>query len=186
VHRSAFSHPCLIHPASCALKKYTREQVHVHPISHPEPVSTSASRTVLSVSSPLPEELSPSALAWTYVWSANVGYLTPVIWSYDTFVREKLGRWVGLGPEVDGNYEESEVERRRALNGFIVVPAGGEGSVTDPNEAPEDGSKPGAVKFRYPMLFNFCFAPGYINLNNGDLSASFVPQIKQLHLFSTS
>jgi hypothetical protein len=89
----------------------------------------------------------------TYVWAAGTARLEPMIWQYDTFVKEKLWRWAGSGANANEDYRE--VDRRRDMAGTIIVPTGGEGEL-----------KPDYT-FGHPMLRHFMFDEGYINLNNG-------------------
>ncbi|CCO29651.1 putative aminotransferase C660.12c [Rhizoctonia solani AG-1 IB] len=105
--------------------EYNRVRVDAHPIVPLAPISPTLTQTLLSASSSLPVEL-PSALkVETYVWAVETSRLEPVIWEYNTFVKEKLWKWAGSA--ADGNEYYEEVDRRRDMNGVIIVPSGGEG-----------------------------------------------------------
>ncbi|KAJ1307787.1 hypothetical protein OPQ81_001873 [Rhizoctonia solani] len=133
--------------------EYNRVGVEAHPIVPLAPISSSLTQTLLSASSELPANLPPALKVETYVWAAGTTRLEPVIWEYDTFVKEKLWKWAGSG--ADGNEYYEEVDRRRDMNGVIVVPSGGEGTL-EPD-----------YTFGHNMLQHFMFDEGYINLNHG-------------------
>ncbi|KAL5634711.1 hypothetical protein ACGC1H_002676 [Rhizoctonia solani] len=133
--------------------EYNRITVEAHPIVPLAPISPTFTQTLLSASSELPAELPPALKVETYVWIAGTSRLEPVVWAYDTFVKEKLWKWAGSG--ADGNEYYEEVDRRRDMNGVIVVPSGGEGTL-----------KPDYA-FGHNMLQHFMFDKGYINLNHG-------------------
>ncbi|CAE6518061.1 unnamed protein product [Rhizoctonia solani] len=133
--------------------EYNRVGVEAHPIVPLAPISSALTQTLLSASSGLPTELPPALKVETYVWAAGTSRLEPVIWEYDTFVKEKLWKWAGSG--ADGNEYYEEVDRRRDMNGVIVVQSGGEGTL-----------KPDYT-FGHNMLQHFMFNEGYINLNHG-------------------
>ncbi|QRW04266.1 aminotransferase class-V protein [Ceratobasidium sp. AG-Ba] len=122
-------------------------------------ISPALTQTLLSASSELPAELPPPLTVQTYVWAAGTGRLElqsgPITnpLQYDTFVKEKLWRWAGSG--ADSNQDYVEVDRRRDMQGAIVVPAGGEGELQ-----PD-------YTFGHNMLQYFMFDKGYINLNHG-------------------
>jgi hypothetical protein len=97
--------------------------------------------------------LPPAVKVQTYVWAVGTARLEPLIWHYDTFVKEKLWRWAGSG--ADANEDYHEVDRRRDMAGTIIVPTGGEGEL-----------KPDYT-FGHPMRRHFMFDEGYINLNIG-------------------
>ncbi|KEP51178.1 aminotransferase [Rhizoctonia solani 123E] len=133
--------------------EYNRITVEAHPIVPLAPISPTFTQTLLSASSELPAELPPTLKVETYVWIAGTSRLEPMIWEYDTFVKEKLWKWAGSG--ADGNEYYEEVDRRRDMNGVIIVPSGGEGTL-----------KPDYT-FGHNMLQYFMFDKGYINLNHG-------------------
>ncbi|CAE6409609.1 unnamed protein product [Rhizoctonia solani] len=133
--------------------EYNRVQVDAHPIVPLAPISSTLTQTLLSASSSLPAELPLALKVETYVWAVETSRLEPVIWEYDTFVKEKLWKWAGSG--ADGNDYYEEVDRRRDMNGVIVVPNGGEGTL-EPD-----------YTFGHNMLQHFMFEDGYINLNHG-------------------
>ncbi|ELU40633.1 lolT-1 [Rhizoctonia solani AG-1 IA] len=133
--------------------EYNRVRVEAHPIVPLAAISSNLTQTLLSASSDLPIELPPALKVETYVWAVETSRLEPVIWEYDTFVKEKLWKWAGSGADDNEYYEE--VDRRRDMNGVIVVPSGGEGTL-----------KPDYT-FGHNMLQHFMFEEGYINLNHG-------------------
>ncbi|KAF8673990.1 PLP-dependent transferase [Rhizoctonia solani] len=133
--------------------EYNRVRVEAHPIVPLAAISSNLTQTLLSASSDLPIELPPALKVETYVWAVETSRLEPVIWEYDTFVKEKLWKWAGSGTDDNEYYEE--VDRRRDMNGVIVVPSGGEGTL-----------KPDYT-FGHNMLQHFMFEEGYINLNHG-------------------
>ncbi|KAF8604139.1 PLP-dependent transferase [Ceratobasidium sp. AG-I] len=133
--------------------EYNRVAIEAHPIVPLAPISSNLTQTLLSASSELPAELPPALQVQTYVWAAGTSRLEPVIWQYDTFVKEKLWKWAGSGASQNEDYQE--VDRRRDMGGVIVVPTGGEGEL-----------KPDYT-FGHPMLQYFMFDKGYINLNHG-------------------
>ncbi|CAE6528091.1 unnamed protein product [Rhizoctonia solani] len=133
--------------------EYNRIETEVHPIVPLATISSTLTQTLLSASSDLPAELPPALKVETYVWAAGTSRLEPVLWEYGTFVKEKLWKWAGSG--ADGNEYYEEVDRRRDMNGVIVVPSGGEGTL-----------KPDYT-FGHNMLQHFMFDQGYINLNHG-------------------
>ncbi|KAG8715538.1 hypothetical protein FRC11_003289 [Ceratobasidium sp. 423] len=133
--------------------EYNRIEVEAHPLVPLTPISSALTQTLLSASTELPTELPPVLKVETYIWTAGTSRLEPVIWEYDTFVKEKLWKWAGSA--ADGNEYYTEVERRRGMNGVIVVPTGGEGTL-EPD-----------YTFGHNMLRHFMFDEGYINLNHG-------------------
>ncbi|KAG8741744.1 hypothetical protein FRC10_002522 [Ceratobasidium sp. 414] len=133
--------------------EYNRVVVEAHPLVPLVPISPKLTQTLLSASSELPSSLPAALTVQTYVWAAGTARLEPVIWQYDTFVKEKLWKWAGSG--ANNNEYYLEVDRRRDMQGTIVVPTGGEG-VLKPD-----------YTFGHPMLKHFMFDEGYINLNNG-------------------
>ena len=53
----------------------------------------------------------------TYLWIDNIARLSPTLWSFEDFARDKMHRWVG-----DGAGEEyAEVDRRIQMQGIIVA-----------------------------------------------------------------
>ncbi|KAG8704522.1 hypothetical protein FRC08_002188 [Ceratobasidium sp. 394] len=133
--------------------EYNRVVVEAHPLIPLAPISPKLTQILLSSSSGLPSSLPTTLTVQTYVWAAGTARLEPMIWQYDTFIKEKLRRWVGSG--ADNNEDYLEVDRRRDMQGTIVVPTGGEG-VLKPD-----------YTFGHPMLKHFMFDEGYINLNHG-------------------
>ena len=83
------------------------------------------------------------------VWADYPERISPEIWSYDTFIKDKLARWVG-----DQDKEYLEVDKRREMGGAITRPPS--------FKVPE---------FGHPMLEQFLFDPEYINLNNGSFGS---------------
>ncbi|CAE6475772.1 unnamed protein product [Rhizoctonia solani] len=133
--------------------EYNRIELEAHPLVPLASISSALTQALLSASSELPIELPLPLKVETYIWTAGTSRLEPVIWEYDTFVKEKLWKWAGN--RADGNEYYEEVDRRREMNGVIVVPSGGEGTL-----------KPDYT-FGHNMLKHFMFDEGYINLNHG-------------------
>ncbi|KAF8753271.1 PLP-dependent transferase [Rhizoctonia solani] len=80
--------------------EYNRVRVEAHPIVPLAAISSNLTQTLLSASSDLPIELPPALKVETYVWAVETSRLEPVIWEYDTFVKEKLWKWAGSGPTI--------------------------------------------------------------------------------------
>ncbi|KAI5481341.1 aminotransferase, class V/Cysteine desulfurase [Pseudohyphozyma bogoriensis] len=92
--------------------------------------------------------------AGIYIWIAPLSRLSPSLWSFADFMRDKAHRWVGSG----GDEEYLEVDRRRAMQGVIT-----------PNAADEDERK--LPEFGKEMRKNWTFADGWVNLNHGSYGA---------------
>ncbi|CAE7095508.1 unnamed protein product [Rhizoctonia solani] len=132
--------------------EYNRIQAEAHPIVPLAPISSSLTQALLSASSELPTELPSTLKVEAYIWAAATSRLEPIIWEYDTFVKDKLWKWAGSG--AGGNEYYEEVDRRRDMNGVIVVPSG-------------EGTLKPDYTFGHNMLNHFMFDEGYINLNHG-------------------
>jgi hercynylcysteine S-oxide lyase len=137
--------------------------VPAYPISEFLPLSQAPSASILSASTPIPESLPPPVTVNVYIWAAPLSQLQPSLWSYDTFVKEKLHLWVGTRAE-ETNPDYLEVDKRRKMQGKIVgvIPEGGEGKINieETNE----------YTFGHPMKKYFAFADSYVNLNNGTVT----------------
>ncbi|KAG8956083.1 hypothetical protein FRC03_010973, partial [Tulasnella sp. 419] len=149
--------------------EYKREETLAYPLSSFTSIEDSETQKILSTSSPLPQDLatSPNLNTFVYIWAAPLSRLSPTIWDYDAFVKEKLWRWVDQGASGE-NSEYGEVDRRRNMAGAIVVPEGGEGVLVD---AGNQASGKKEIKFGHPMRKEFGFAESHINLNNGSYGA---------------
>ncbi|KAG8879631.1 hypothetical protein FRB98_005595, partial [Tulasnella sp. 332] len=117
----------------------------------------------------LPDPTStPKISALVYIWEASIKRLSPQIWSYDVFVREKIGRWLENNP-TDEEQRQDEVNRRVSMAGTILAPVGGEGVLKiAENRSQETSFQATKPTFGHGMLRYFGFAKGYINLNNGE------------------
>lgn len=99
--------------------------------------------------------------AHVYIWIGGLDKLSPELWSYEEFLRDKLHRWVGGPPggESDPNSGEeneyAEVDRRRAMNGKIV-------------SSEQKGDEGVLPIFGHRVRDEFwSFEKGYTNLNHG-------------------
>lgn len=90
----------------------------------------------------------------THVWGDSTDRLVPEIWSFDTFMREKLWRWVGWGSSDNSDY--ALVDERRAMDGRIKD--SNLSLLHEANQPPEFGRA---------LLSQFGFHKDYINLNHG-------------------
>ncbi|KAI0775282.1 hypothetical protein BD413DRAFT_534727 [Trametes elegans] len=120
--------------------EYTRENVAVHPLGPPTPLSSAPAPSgatpgstaeapavdapaatdayvVPRTASELPplEALPPALAAETYIYAGPLGGLSPELWTYEDFVRDSAWKWVGSGARDEDYYVE--VDRRRELAG---------------------------------------------------------------------
>ncbi|KAG8879897.1 hypothetical protein FRB97_001315 [Tulasnella sp. 331] len=159
--------------------EYRRESISAVSISPWSSLNDAKTNDVLSKSLALPDPTStPKISALVYIWEASIERLAPQIWSYDVFVREKIGRWLENDP-TDEEQRQDEVNRRVSMAGTILAPVGGEGVL----KIAEDQSQETSVQetkptFGHGMLRYFGFAEGYINLNNGSFGATPLPVTK--------
>lgn len=83
---------------------YTREPVHVHPLSASQPLSSVPDSQTIVPSNPSVNarpELStiasthPPVEAHTYIWRDPVSDLSPEVWSFEEFVMHNARKWFG-------------------------------------------------------------------------------------------
>jgi gamma-glutamylcyclotransferase (GGCT)/AIG2-like uncharacterized protein YtfP len=70
---------------------------------------------------PAEEQLGAEVEAETYVWIAGKEHLEDREWDFEEFVREKMGRWVGVRAEEEGEYKGEDV--RPSILGLSLTPA---------------------------------------------------------------
>ncbi|KAG9015085.1 hypothetical protein FRB94_004204 [Tulasnella sp. JGI-2019a] len=154
--------------------EYRRKPVSVIQISSWSSLNDAKTSEILSKSSILPDPSSARKVpAFVYIWDNPIERLAPRIWSYDLFVKEKLGRWLAKDP-TDEEQRDDEVNRRVSMAGTIVAPSGGEGTLKA-TELSRETTKP---EFGHNTLKHFGFDKGYINLNNGSFGATPLPVTK--------
>ncbi|GAA5877320.1 hypothetical protein JCM1840_007196 [Sporobolomyces johnsonii] len=124
-----------------------------------------------------------------YHWTAPISRLAPRIWSFEDFLRDSAHRWVGSGSEK----EYAEVDRRRAMGGFITPrgvrevaekvteEVGGEAR-EKAREAAERERKEAEGKgeeFGKKLRDKYWrFEEGWVNLNHGSYGAAPAPVIE--------
>jgi gamma-glutamylcyclotransferase (GGCT)/AIG2-like uncharacterized protein YtfP len=84
---------------------------------------------------PTEEQLGAEVEAETYVWIAGKQHLEDREWDFEEFVREKMGRWVGAGAEVEGEYAGEDT--RSSILGLSLTPELSTPSRVDSNFLPE-------------------------------------------------
>jgi hercynylcysteine S-oxide lyase len=151
------------------LQEYERQVVTVLPFGEQQPLNAAADDAGVvfeSVTAHPPEETF-HVKAQVYVWNKPPQEtLDPVIWSYDTFLKDNLHKWVGSEAHRDSY---ADVDKARELVGMdqsIVA----QRMQKNGSASPQDLKSPGKDReyiFGHPMLKYFCFEDGYINLNNG-------------------
>lgn len=68
-------------------------------------------------SEPRERDLGEEVECETYVWMAPEEDLEDGEWDFEQFVREKIGRWVGEGAEVEGEYNGMNLEASPSILG---------------------------------------------------------------------
>jgi gamma-glutamylcyclotransferase (GGCT)/AIG2-like uncharacterized protein YtfP len=84
---------------------------------------------------PTEEQLSAELEAETYVWIAGKQHLEDREWDFEEFVREKMGRWVGVRAEEEGEYKGENI--RPSILGRSMTPASPAESVCFADFQPE-------------------------------------------------
>jgi hypothetical protein len=145
-------------------QEYKRELVKVYPLALVQPLSTVDGGDVCEPFD-LPSEFNDAVNAYTYVWAKGIDTLDPTIWSYETFVREKLTRW--LGGEGGKNYEEVDAQRAQAILSTTAptAPQWDEAAEAQIDKVAQE--KQDEFVFGHGMRKWFGMDPDYINLNNG-------------------
>jgi gamma-glutamylcyclotransferase (GGCT)/AIG2-like uncharacterized protein YtfP len=69
---------------------------------------------------PTDEQLGAEVEAETYVWIAGKKHLEDREWDFEEFVKEKMGRWVGVRAEEEGEYKGEDV-RPSILGLFLTL-----------------------------------------------------------------
>jgi hypothetical protein len=154
------------------LQEYERQVVTVLPFGEQQSLNAAADDVGIvfePVTGNSPQETS-RVKAQVYVWNKSPqGTLDPAIWSYDTFVKDNLHKWVGSGAD---HTSYADVDNAREVVGTdqsIVTQRMQKNTSTYP-EDPKPVSTPGKSQeyaFGHKMLKYFCFEDGYVNLNNG-------------------
>jgi hypothetical protein len=154
------------------LQEYERQVATVLPFGEQQPLNAAADDAGIvfeSVTAHPPEE-TLHVKAHVYVWNKPPQEtLDPAIWSYDTFVKDNLHKWVG-SEAYRNSY--ADVDKARELVGIdqsIVAQRMQKTTSASPQDL-KSISSPGKDQeyvFGHPMLKYFCFEDGYVNLNNG-------------------
>lgn len=108
---------------------------------------------------------SGSISAQVYVWISDDSRLSPSLWTFEDFLRESAHRWVGANSENQPDYVE--VDRRRAMNGFITPTGVQQVSDKVKNELNLDDKK-GLLPLGQAIREKYWdFEDGWTNLNHG-------------------
>jgi hypothetical protein len=154
------------------LQEYERQVATVLPFGEQQPLNAAADDAGIvfeSVTAHPPEE-TLHVKAQVYVWNKPPQEtLDPAIWSYDTFVKDNLHKWVGS--EAHRN-SYADVDKARELVGIdqsIIAQRMQKTASASPQDLKSISSagKDQEYVFGHPMLKYFCFEDGYVNLNNG-------------------
>ncbi|KAG8889953.1 hypothetical protein FRB99_003929, partial [Tulasnella sp. 403] len=159
--------------------EYTRDEVSVFPLSRFYPVEDANTNDILSQSEPLPDRPSPGEMepAFVYTWAAPISTLSPDIWSYGVFVKEKLWRWIDKDPSDED--QRDYINQRKDMGGVTIAPVGGEGQLVEAKgETAATEEQKGETVFGHPMRKYFGFAETFVNLNNGSFGATPLPVLK--------
>ena len=70
---------------------------------------------------PPPNELKTPLEVNTYVWCHPLCELQPKLWTFEEFIQENAWKWIGAASRDKQDY--TEVDRRRAVEGVIIVRA---------------------------------------------------------------
>lgn len=125
----------------------------------------------------------------TYVWVKDpLNTLEPELWSYETFVKDNLHKWVGSEvdrasylevdkrierntPTIQDDVDQTALEDPSArIQQLVDSPSQQHGHQQNENGALQDQQKDekgSEYVFGHAMLKYFCFEDGYINMNNG-------------------
>lgn len=88
----------------------------MHPLGLMEALNDPSDSVVTTTPHNLPESLPDGIEAVTYMWSAPKSNLEQELWSYEVFIRDSVGKWVGPSASREG-YDE--VDKRREADGVI-------------------------------------------------------------------
>ncbi|ORY56810.1 pyridoxal phosphate-dependent transferase [Leucosporidium creatinivorum] len=113
---------------------------------------------------------SETAQGEVYLWSDPLSRLSASIWTFEEFLRESAHRWVGAEGEKRGEY--AEVDRRRAMGGFITPT--GVREVEQKALRAEKEYEPFGKSLREKY---WTFEKGWVNLNHGSYGSAPKPVI---------
>jgi len=145
-------------------QEYKRELVKVYPLAPVQPLSTVDGGDVCETFD-LPSEFHHAVNAHAYVWAKGIDTLDSKIWSYETFVKEKLTRW--LDGEGGKNYEEVDAQRTQETLSTTAATAPRWNKAAEAQIEKVEQEKRGEFVFGRGMRKWFGMDPSYINLNNG-------------------
>lgn len=114
--------------------EYIRKEVRVYPLASLSSMSPTSPAHLLPHSIPLPDPLPEPVHCLVYIWIDRITMLSPDVWSYSAFVKEKMHRWIRSGSDSDDNDEEPEADRRIAMNSATVQVECGALNVVDQTE----------------------------------------------------
>lgn len=106
------------------------------------------------------------ASAEVYLWTDPLSRLSTSLWTFEDFLRDSAHRWVGQEGGERGEY--AEVDRRRAMGGFIT-PTGVKEVEEKVRKEQQNGSNQHEPFGRALAEKYFSFPKGWINLNHGKL-----------------
>jgi hercynylcysteine S-oxide lyase len=135
------------------MQAYSRQTVVASPLASFTPLLHS-DQTIVSAETSLPQ-LKGFTQVQIYVWRDSLELLSPDIWSFDVFVREKLWHWVGRGSSDDSAYALVDEHRALHVNDTDSRSTG----IREVNQPPE---------FGHALLSQFALHPNYVNLNHGN------------------
>ena len=136
----------------------------MYPLALAQPLSTADGGDVCEPFD-LPSESNHAVNAYTYVWAKGIDTLDPKIWSYETFVREKLTRW--LGGQGGKNYEGVDAQRAQDILSTTTATAPQLNEAAEAQIEKIEQEKKDEFVFGHGMRKWFGMDLGYINLNNG-------------------
>lgn len=148
--------------------EYERDVVTVHPFGEQRSLDAAADDAGV-VFEPV-EHSQTGKKAQTYVWNKPPkDTLDPAIWSYDTFVKDNLHKWVGSTADRASYADVDSVRNVVAAEESIISQRMQKNSLppTQKPSAPPPPTTKEEYVFGHDMLKYFCFEEGYINLNQG-------------------
>ncbi|GAA6011165.1 hypothetical protein JCM10207_005520 [Rhodosporidiobolus poonsookiae] len=126
---------------------------------------------------------SPPTHATVYRWTAPISRLAPQIWTFEEFLRDSAHRWVGVGANDNPDY--AEVDRRRAMGGFIT-PRGVQEEARKVEQEIKEGKLDAklddvvheSVAFGKALRERYWrFEKDWVNINNGSYGVAPAPVI---------
>lgn len=145
-------------------QEYKRELVKVYPLALVQPLSTADGGDVCEPFD-LPNEFHHAVNAHTYVWAKGINTLDSKIWSYETFVKEKLARW--LSGEGGKDYEGVDAQRTQETLSTTAAAASRWNEAAEAQIEKIEQQTRSEFVFGHGMRKWFGMDPSYINLNNG-------------------